>query len=173
MSYSPLLWKSFDISDKPHQQLFMGQLTDLLNFLNSAQGLATLLNGNSLLGASALELGPHNLGNVTTNQTINAGQAASITGFVGVGTAFSPLVTFTNLLAGTPFSFRFSNSSGSTVTLKLAATNPAGTSYTIVAFLTGGATDMTATGLSVASGHSAMFSGGSFGTNLDLLCNLS
>ena len=82
MSFAPLIWKGFSLDDKAHQQLFIGQICDLLNFLNSANGLATLLNGNSLLGASSLTFAAKNLGVVTTNQTIDASQAASVAGFV-------------------------------------------------------------------------------------------
>lgn len=173
MSFSPLLWKSFDISEKQHQQLFLGQLTDLLNFLNSAQGMATLLNGNSLLGATALSVSAKNLGNVTTNQTVDSSQAASIAGFIGVNTNFSPTVTFINLTAGTPFSFRFSNTFSGAVTFKIAATNVAGSSYTVMAFTSSAATNMTSTGLSVAAGQSAMFSGAGYGLALDLLANVT
>ena len=172
MSYNPLLWKSFDLSDKPHQQLFLGQLTDLLQFLNSAQGLSTLLNGNALLGASSLTTVGVNLGNVTANQTVNCAQAASISGFVGVNTNFSPTVTFTNLTSGTPFSFRFTNGFTGTVVIKFAATNPSGTAYTVTAFSTSGIIAM-ATGVSVPTGQSVMFSGASFGLNMDLLCNVT
>lgn len=174
MSFAPLIWKGFSLKDQQHEQLFIGQVSDLLNFLNSAQGLSTLLNGQGLLGASALSFAGSNLGTITTNQTVSAAQASSIMVKAAVSTAFSPTITFTNLAIGAPLSMRFQNTSGSAVTLKLAATSPSGSSYTIMAFSTTAATDMGATGLSVPGGTSAMFSGASYtGPALDLLVNVT
>jgi hypothetical protein len=174
MSFAPLIWKGFSLKDREHEQLFIGQVSDLLNFLNSAQGLATLLNGQSLLGASALSLVGTDLGVITTNQTIAAAQAASVMAKASVSTVFSPTITFTNLAVGAPVSMRFSNNSGSPVTLKFAATSPTGSAYIIFAFSTTAVTNMVTTGLSVGAGTSAMFSGASYaGPELDLLVNVT
>lgn len=174
MSFAPLIWKGFSLKDPQHEQLFIGQVSDLLNFLNSAQGLSTLLNGQGLLGASALSFAGSNLGVITTSQTVPAAQASSVMVKASVSTVFSPTITFTNLAIGAPVSMRFSNTSGSPVTLKFAATSPAGSSYSITAFSTSAATDMVGTGLSVPSAQSAMFSGASYaGPALDLLVNVT
>ena len=172
-SYSPLLWTSFNLTDKAHQQLFLGQITDLLNFISNPSGLSTLLNGSESLGANALSMGGGNSGTIVGNITVNCAQSASIAGFAQVTTAVSPLITFTNMAAGTPFSYRFNNGSGSTVTIKFAATNASGSAYTVSAIPSGSAGVNMATGISITAGNQAMFSGASYGLNMDLMVNVT
>ena len=173
MSFAPLIWKGFSFQDPKHQQLFIGQICDLLNFLNSAKGLSVLLNGSSTLGADALTLVGTNLGTITTNQTVACAQAASVMIIATVSTVFSPTITMTNLIPGTPVSLRFTNSSGSSITWKLAATSPIGASYVISAYSNTAATNMVSTGLSIPAGQSAMFSGSSVPTELDMSVNVT
>ena len=169
MSYNPLLWKSFDLSDKPHQQLFLGQLTDLLQFLNSAQGLSTLLNGQGLLGSSSSTYQQINYGTITTNESTSVANAASVYVYGGVTTAFSPTINLTNLNPGTTVQMRFGNASSGTVTLKVTASNPTGTAYSVFALGTGIFTQLDTSGISLTTNQTFAGIGNINGGSLEFI----
>lgn len=168
MSFNPLIWKGFDLTDKAHEQLFMSQLADLLNTLNSAAGLANLLNGQSTLGATALS---HfsTAQAVVGNTTVNLANVTSATINLSVSTVVSPVLILTNLAQGTDLQVRFSNTSGSTVVFGITASDPSGAAYTVSAFSTASAVNMVSTGVSVTNNTNWIFKGNTMGLQLELL----
>lgn len=169
MAFNPLIWKGFDLKDKTHEQLFMSQLADLLNALNSAQGLANLLNGQGTLGTTALT----NLAFsqvISGNTTISLANVARATIVLSLNTVVSPTVlNLTNLAQGTDVQIRFTNTSGSAVVFAIAAFDPSGAAYAVVAFGVGAALNMVASGVSVPTNTNYMFRGNTAGLDLEFL----
>lgn len=153
MSFNPLIWKGFDLNDKAHEQLFMGQLSDLLNSLSSGQGLSSILNAQASLQSSALTIVSVALGTVTTNQTVDCSGATSVA--ISADLNATPLnIAMTHLALGVPIMVHVNNLAGATRTLKLSATQPSGTAYLNVAWKTstGAVVNMTSTGLAILAG---------------------
>lgn len=168
MAFNPLIWKGFDLQDKAHEQLFMSQLADLLNALNSAKGLANLLNGQGTLGATAL----NHLSlsqTITANLTVNLANVTSATIDLVVSTVVSPTLILTNLAQGTELQIRFGNTSGSTVIFKINATDPSGSAYSVMAYSTALGSNMVSTGASVLTNTNWLFKGNTSGLFLEFL----
>jgi hypothetical protein len=169
MSFAPLNWKGIDLSKPGDSQLFLQQLSDLLNALNTARGLANILNGSSVLGATS-----QNFASLTANltggvTTVDLSNMASANIVAANTTVVACTLNLTNVSVGTRIQIRYANSSVGTITFKITASDPSGAPYAVFGFATGSVVDMDATGLNVLTGHQLVFIGTTYLTDLELL----
>ena len=188
---NPATWPSFDLSPKNKDidrqiDLFLNQLSQFcvavqntvttmqnqVATLQTASGLAAILNGAGLLTASALQ-GRGTLINVTTNQTF------ACLGFTGVvldiglssGTASTWTLALTNLAIGVPLACRIANNTSGAITVKITCTDTSNNALTVAAFTASLGYVMSTTGRSTPNNTNTMYVGGvtSLGGNLDLI----
>src|SRR5258708_6698163 len=134
-SFLPLSFASTDLSTKKGQQIFLGQLAQILNQIGyqTAASLANILNGNGALFGSALLVTAVDLGTVTTNQTVPCDGAASVSVNLRVATAIRVSFALTHLGVEPRVNIFLIKNSAWAATLKLTAPNPRGTVYVAVA----------------------------------------
>jgi hypothetical protein len=168
-TFNPQNWQQMNILIKNQMLLFMQQLSNWASWIQSATGLASILNGGGFIKGSAiasstitesnLVIVNTNLGSVATNQSVACDGATSI--YVQFSFTAAITVTLTHLAAGAQVLIRANNTAVGALVLKLAATDPAGAAQSALAiFVNGGAeTNMTTVGLSMASNQIQYFSG--------------
>lgn len=164
-SFNPLVFAGQDISTKKSQQLFLSQLSLLLDQLltgEQPQTIANLLNGLGLLKIGALTPATKDFGTVTTNQSQACDGATSVSIRLAVSTAITVGLTLTHLSIGVPVQIVFVNLSAGSASLQLAATDPSGTAYTALTGVlsTGGTTNLT-TSQTVGAGLAIWLGGNS------------
>ena len=153
-SFNPSQWRSGVDPAKPGVfQNFMKQLSDWGNWVNSqlnSQAIANFLNTMNLLANSALLVVTKDLGIITTDQTVAASGAQSVFVRLTSSTTQTRTITISNLAQGARVMINAVVTAG-TLTLKLAASDTAGNTYTIQSWTTTSAaqTDMVGTGLAV------------------------
>lgn len=167
----PNTWLSLDLSKRGQEQLFMQQLVQYCQYLNSkltnvnnqfsASNIASLLNGGNLLTAGSVLVSGQNLGTLAANTTFDCkGALINVVVFT-----FSAAITLTlqHLAIGSMVVMQVTCGPTGHV-LKFAATTPTGTAYTsIPATYSGGGTilNMITTGQAYSANVTTTFVGGS------------
>lgn len=141
-SVNPGTFGSMHLETRHEQHFFLGQLSALLTqitaqitVLQSATGLAAILNGSGSLNYSALRISASALGSVSTNQTVNCNSAAIVV--VSLNLTGTLTLTLNNLGIGVPVTVVVASTGA--FTFKMAATLPGGTAYTTIGVATGNA----------------------------------
>jgi hypothetical protein len=138
-SVNPLTWKAFDLSSKNKNldstlKVLQGQMADFCNqvqsILSNPKLLVSVLNSNGLLQGNSLSTVAVSA-TITTNQTVNANNAAIVFLDYVWTAAANPTITINNLGNATVFVV-LTNSSGAARTYTLAANTPTPTAYTVV-----------------------------------------
>ena len=156
---NPQTLATYDITKSDQAKIFVKKVSDLFQALSTAIGLSGILNGGGSLFNTSLFYQSVSLGTVTTNQTVDCVNAAGVSIYCAVSTAFSPLITLAHLALAVPVTIWFQNNSGSTITLTIAATQPGGTAYTGVRWKTSTSIINMATGASLTTGVQMIASG--------------
>lgn len=169
-SVNPATFQSMKIDTEREQQFFLSQLSTLLTqvtgqfnvlqnqltTLQSATGLAAILNGSGSLNYSALRISANSLGTVTTNQTINCNSAAIVVVLVTISASIT--LSLNNLGTGVPVEI-VAAATGA-FTLKMTATLPNSTAYSAISYFTGGVgTSLITTGWVPTGAASRIFTG--------------
>lgn len=152
---NPVAWKGIILSaagkvvDKTLQD-WQRQVADFCAQVQSfltPLGLSSILNGNASLLGSSFATKVVDLGTITTDQTVNVAGAQFVSIRLASGINQTRVLTLNNLPSGASVMLDV-NSAASSLTLKMAATNPTGTVYTIQSWLntTAAQADMVATG---------------------------
>ncbi|PYX53925.1 MAG: hypothetical protein DMG76_23785 [Acidobacteria bacterium] len=159
LTYIPLALNSLDISDPRQARAFQLQICDFLSAAFTAAGLSEILNGALLLKANALAPRIVDLGTITINQTVPVEGAAFLYLRLSSAITQTRTLSLTNLAQGAVVSV-IAVVSANSLSLKMAATDPAGQPYTITAIntATGGLTDLVSSAV-VMNPSTNLFSG--------------
>src|SRR5271166_18480 len=155
---NPSVWASVKLFLKNPQfdstmQYFLSQISQFgvqvqaqLTTLSSASGLATILNGSSLLLSTALESSLNDLGSPAGNSSINTKSAAIVVARLSWTTAANWTLTISNLTLGSIVLFRLQNVSGAGRTFTVTANTPASVAYSPINVFTSAAAAVNLTG---------------------------
>jgi hypothetical protein len=149
-SFTPLNWKQYNLSDVNQMRRFQLELSDWANAINTANQLSNILNGSSLLLASSFASKVTDLGAISSDQTVAAGGAEFVSVRLSNALTQTRTLTFSSLSQSAILLVNVAGTAN-TLTLKMAATDPNGNSYTINAWNTTNAviTNMVSTGLAL------------------------
>lgn len=162
-SQNPLLWKNlalFSRDGKPDLVAFGTFQRDLADLcyafqqkLSTASQLASVLSAHSSLGT------------VSTNQTFAANGCPFLNLLLTITASLT--LTITGLSAGTAVTITVFNSTGGSLSFKLAATNLSGAAYATIQAMTTAdvVVDLLGTGVSIGAGGQRTLTGGTVDTN--------
>jgi hypothetical protein len=165
---NPSIWASLKLFLTNKQfdnqmQYFLNQLSQFavqtqqqVTNLSSASGLTSIINSSGLLKGNSLSVVAVS-STITTNQTVNANNAAIIFLNYAWTAAANPTITINNLGNAIVFS-RFANTSGAARTYTLSANTPAPVAYSVIQFDTGVANNYS-TGVNLNNNLNAVIMG--------------